>query len=314
MNISLAPLQGYTEFPFRNTLANFIGGIDKFYTPFLRFDNDGSLRSKHLNDLKPENNREINLIPQILVNNAGNFLSLAKRVEDAGYSEVNWNLGCPYPMVAKRKLGSGLLAFPELIDSILDEVYTKTKLSISIKLRSGYDNDQEIFKVIDILNSYPIKEVIYHPRIGKQLYKGTANFNQFLKIKESCKLPLAYNGDVDTVVKFKEIVQTVGSINHIMIGRGLIANPFLVQEIKGVKFTESKKREIFSSFYHELSNHYKNALSGDSHLLNKMIHFWEYFSHLYIEQRKVYKMLKKSNNLQIFEDKAEEIIQKFELK
>lgn len=314
MIISLAPLQGYTEFPFRNAMASIIGGIDKFYTPFLRFENDGSLRNKHLNDIKPENNKTLKLIPQILVNNTAHFIELAKLIEDNGYSELNWNLGCPYPMVAKRKLGSGLLAHTETIQKILDETVPKTKLDISVKLRSGYENDQEVFKVIEVLNAFPINEIIYHPRIGKQLYKGYANFDLFKQLQQFSKIPLAYNGDIDTVDKYNEVLNSEIKINHYMIGRGLISNPFLAQEIKGEQYTIDEKRQLLKLFYNELFEHYKNTLSGDTHILNKMIHFWEYFSQLFIESKKVYKLLKKCRNIISFQNTADKIIQTSDMK
>lgn len=313
MIISLAPLQGYTEFAFRNALADTIGGVDKFYTPFLRFENDGSIRSKYLNDIKPENNKEINLVPQILVNNSNHFLELAKTIEDYGYTELNWNLGCPYPMVAKRKLGSGLLEFHQTIETVLNEVIPKTKLDISIKLRSGYENNNEVFKVIKLLNFYPIKEVIYHPRIGKQLYKGAADYNQFLQIQEQCELPLAYNGDIDSVDKYNDLIKSNSLIKHAMIGRGLISNPFLAQEIKGTYLSTEEKQEQFSLFHKYLYNHYKRSLSGNSHLLNKMVHFWEYFSHIFTDQKKTFKSIKKCKNIRDFENKSTVIIQTFNL-
>jgi len=314
MNISLAPLQGFTEYPFRNAMA-IIGGIDKFYTPFIKFENDGSIKSKHINDLLPENNEVINLIPQILVNNSKHFLQLAQIIEEYGYTELNWNLGCPYPMVAKRKLGSGLLAFPELIDEILNEVIPKTKLSISVKFRSGYSDDSEIDASIKTLNNFPLTELIYHPRIGKQLYKGRADLDKFTSINSKCNLPLAYNGDIDSTNKIYLLQNKFPNIHHIMIGRALISNPFLAYEFKtGKRLSDNDKREQFSTFHGILLEHYTVALSGDSHLLNKFIHYWEYFSQIFVDNRKVYKKVKKCKKVSTFISTVDDIIENATIK
>jgi len=171
MQISLAPIQGYTEYPFRNAMNSIIGGVDKYYSPFLRFENDSSIKNKYIKDILPENNNSVNLVPQILTNNTQEFLQFINIVKDFGYKEVNWNLGCPFTPVVKRKLGSGLLAYPETIDKILREVFNKVDINISVKLRSGYLTDTEIFDVITILNKYNLSEIIYHPRIGYESKK-----------------------------------------------------------------------------------------------------------------------------------------------
>lgn len=298
MLISLAPLQGLTEFPFRNAIHRLIGGIDKFYTPFLRLENDGSLKSKYVKDILTENNSDTPLIPQILVNNAKDFLFLAKLIEDNGFPEINWNLGCPYPMVSKRKLGSGLIPYPDEIKEILEAVVPKTKLKISIKIRSGLIEPIEIFSVLNALESLPLTEIILHPRIAKQLYKGTADREIYIQAQQQTAFKLAYNGDITTTAGFSELQLKLPETNHFMIGRGLIANPFLGLEIKnGTALPESEKRQLFHLFHQELIFHYEKVLSGDSHTLNKLLGYWEYWSLLFSNSKKIYKSLKKTHRL-----------------
>ena len=309
MELSLAPLQGYTEYPFRNAFSEIIGGVDKFYTPFLRFENDGSIRNKHINDILPENNQHINLIPQILVNNTKDFLHLAHIIEDFGYTELNWNLGCPFPMVAKRKLGSGLLAYPEAINQILEDVLPKTGINISVKLRSGYTNNSEIIKVIEVLNQFPLSEVIFHPRIGKQLYKGRADITKFSEVQLISKHKMAYNGDIDAINTHQNLKAKLKDVQHFMIGRALIANPFLANEIKtGEPLADTGKRMQFYEFHNSLLDHYKGALSGNSHVLNKFTHYWEYFSHLFNDEKKIYKIIKKCKSVDNLKQNADFII------
>jgi tRNA-dihydrouridine synthase len=294
----MAPMQGFTDAPFRNAIHRNIGGVDKFYTPFLRLENDVSLKPKYLKDIRPENNSGTPLIPQILVNNAKDFLFLAKIIEDNGFPEVNWNLGCPYPMVTKRKLGSGLIPYPDEIKEILEAVIPKTNLQISIKIRAGFIEPNEIFPVLEAIKNLPIHEIILHPRIARQMYKGTADHEIFIHAQQQSVFKLVYNGDITTTTDFKLLQTKLTETNHFMIGRGLIANPFLGLEIKnGVPLPESEKRQLFYQFHQELLYHYEKVLSGDSHTLNKLLGYWEYWSLLFTNGRKLYKTLKKSHKI-----------------
>jgi tRNA-dihydrouridine synthase len=246
MQISLAPIQGYTEYPFRNALNSIIGGVDEYYSPFLRFENNGSVKNKYIKDILPENNSKINLIPQILTNSAEEFLQFIKTVENFGYKEVNWNLGCPFTPVVKRKLGSGLLAYPETINNVLTEVFNKTDINISVKLRSGYSTETEIFDVLNVLNKFNLTEIIYHPRIGKQQYKGVANIELFKKVKSLSVNKISYNGDITSTDNFINIKNRLKDTGGFMIGRGLLQNIFLAKEIKTAKtITTEEKMLLF---------------------------------------------------------------------
>ncbi|HAN00852.1 MAG TPA: dihydrouridine synthase [Marinilabiliales bacterium] len=315
MILSCAPLQGYTESPFRNALHYYIGGIDRYYAPYIRFENDGSIKNKYLKDIHPSKNQGIPLIPQILVNQADNFLRLAKIIEDFGYTHVNWNLGCPYPMVAKRKLGSGLIPYPNEIQRILEEVRPKTSLKISIKIRAGYEHYQEVQAVLKACSSFPLDEVILHPRIGKQLYKGTANLDAFVQAQYVTHFNLAYNGDITDAKTFEEIQLTLPQTNHFMIGRGLLMNPFLASEIKsGSSLSPELKREKLRDSHEYLMEHFSKTLSGEAHVLHKMVSYWEYFSQVFENEKKVFKSLKKSHQLGEFRIAVERIFNEETLK
>lgn len=310
MKLSLAPLQGLTEAPFRIALHEIAGGIDAFYTPFLRLENDKTLKSKYRKDILPEINKGIPLIPQILTGNATDFLFMAKLIEELGYDEINWNLGCPYPMVTNRKMGSGLIPFPETVVEILEAVLPKMKAQISIKIRSGLIQHDEIFTLLPILEKYPLKEIILHPRIGKQLYKGEAKLENFIHAQNKTKLKLAYNGDITTLDGFYELRGKLPDTTHFMIGRGLISNPFLAYEIKNKhKITEKEKREKLANIHETLLHYYALNLSGETHILQKILTFWNYFSLQFENPKKIWKHLKKSKNLNTFKANIQTIIQ-----
>ncbi len=308
LTFSLAPLQGYTDAAFRQALHHIAGGIDKFYTPYLRYQNDGKLKPKDIRDVLPENNKGIPLIPQILTREVNEFLALDQFLFERGYTELNWNLGCPYPMVAKRGLGSGLLPHATEIRQILEGVFPQLRCKLSIKLRLGYEDPDDILSVVEVLNDYSLEEVILHPRIGKDLYKKEARLSSFKTVQEKSKHPLAYNGDVLHVEDVKRLQNELPESRHIMIGRGLLRNPFLVWEYRNHVLSDALRREKLAAFYNTLFEHYVEVLSGESHQLNKLLHLWEYLSYSFANQRKCYKELKKSKKLSIFHATAQRII------
>ncbi len=97
----------------------------------------------------------LQVIPQIITNDAEEFLFVAKYVKQLGYNELNWNLGCPYPMVAKCGMGSGLICNTGRIDEILERAHNETDIIVSMKMRMGYDNPSEILDVFPDFRKIP---------------------------------------------------------------------------------------------------------------------------------------------------------------
>ena len=155
LTIYSSPLQGFTDFRFRNAFQRFFGGIDRYIAPYIRVNGKTEIKKSNERDILPENNRSLDLIPQIITKDADEFLFVAKYVQKLGYTELNWNLGCPYPMIAKRGMGSGLLSMPENIDEILTRVSAETDIKVSVKMRLGYENPQEIFHVLPVAGKIP---------------------------------------------------------------------------------------------------------------------------------------------------------------
>jgi tRNA-dihydrouridine synthase len=304
-----SPLQGFTDFRFRNAQNKIFGGIDTFYSPYIRLNGKLEIKSSYNRDLLPENNSSLEVIPQIITNDADEFLFVAKYVQELGYKELNWNLGCPYPMVTKCGMGSGLISNTEKINHILDKVHSESDIIVSMKMRLGYDTTEEILGVLPILENYPIKNVAIHARIGKQLYKGGVHLEAFQACVDSTKLKLYYNGDITTVAKFKEMQALFPTIDHWMIGRGLIADPFLPSMIKNNSFEYPKnKMELFSEFHDTLYAGYSESLSGATHILLKMHHLWEYFSVIFSNPHKVHKKIKKAQSIRNYEAAVKEVI------
>ncbi|WP_367770613.1 tRNA-dihydrouridine synthase family protein [Flavobacterium sp. WC2421] len=311
MNYTLlsSPLQGFTDFRFRNAQNKIFGGIDTYYAPYIRLNGKLVIKSSYQRDLLPENNSELEVIPQIITNDADEFLFVSKYVQELGYKELNWNLGCPYPMVTKCGMGSGLISNTEKIEQILHKVQNESDIIVSMKMRLGYDTTEEILDVLPILEKYAVKNVAIHARLGKQLYKGGVHLDAFQTCVDQSKVKLYYNGDITSVTKFHEMQERFPSIDHWMIGRGLIADPFLPSMIKNNTTEYPKnKMELFSEFHETLYQGYSESLSGSTHILLKMHHLWEYFSVIFSNPHKVHKKIKKAKSIRNYEAAVKEVI------
>ena len=317
MSITLlsSPLQGFTDFRFRNAFHKHFGGIDTFYSPYIKLNGKLVVKGSYERDILPENNSTLEVIPQIITNDAEEFLFVAKYVQQFGYKELNWNLGCPYPMVAKCGMGSGLIKNTDQIEHILKRVHNETNIIVSMKMRMGYENATEILDVLPILEQYPIKNIAIHARIGKQLYKGGVDLDSFQKCLDTSKQKIYYNGDITSVTKFNELQERFPSIDHWMIGRGLIADPFLPSMIKNNTTEYPKnKLEIFEAFHDEIYQEYDAYLSGPTPIRMKMLGFWEYFSESFSNPQKTFKKIKKAGNSKNYEIAVKEIFKNGEFK
>ena len=304
-----SPLQGFTDYKFRNAFNYFFGGINTFYAPYIRLNGKLVIKNSYQKDIALENNTELEVIPQIITNDADEFLFVSKYVRKLGYKELNWNLGCPYPMVTKRGMGSGLISNAEKINNILHKVHNESDILVSMKMRMGYENSEEILHTFPVLDKYPLKNVAIHARIGKQLYKGDVDLEAFQKCIDLAKHKLYYNGDITTVEQFKKMKDRFPSIDHFMIGRGLIADPFLPSMIKNdVTEYPPNRWELFEAFHDEIYQQYDAALSGPTPIKMKMLGFWDYFSQSFSNPQKTYKKIKKASNPIKYRQAVKEIL------
>ena len=304
-----SPLQGFTDFHFRNAFQRFFSGIDIFYAPYIRFNGKMVIKPNYQKDLQPKNNTTLQVIPQVMTCRADEFIFAAKYVQSLGYKELNWNLGCPYPMVTNKGMGSGLIRDPEKIDRILDMVHSQTDIIVSMKMRMGYKHSGEILEVFPILEKYPIKNIGIHARIGAQLYKGGVDLDGFQRCIDNCNQKLYYNGDITSVAIFEKLTERFPSIDHWMLGRGLIADPFLPAMIKnGTHHYPDNKLAIFSKYLDTLFTAAEKKLTGEKAVIRKMLSYWEYFSVMFPDPVKLIKKIKKAKTYKVYDDAVKEIL------
>jgi len=301
IKIYLAPLQGLTDWIFRESYTEHIGTFDRTFTPFIRVQGNDFYRPSQCNDLLPTHNLQQKPVPQFLGNNTESF----KRFEDLclehQYTEANINMGCPYPMVTGKRMGAGLLEHPAEVGALLKGIFAETKLKISVKCRLGMHNPIEFEQLLPVFNAFPLEEIIIHPRVGKQQYKGEAEVEAFARYAPKLKHPLCYNGDVRSVNDVKQIQTRVPQVDRIMIGRGVLENPFLLAEIHEQELTLEEKKNRLRKFHQALIEHSKEKYSGDLHFLKRFEELWSYHAQGFENGHKIYKLIKKCKTLAQYE-------------
>jgi tRNA-dihydrouridine synthase len=300
--IYFAPFQSITTSTFRKVYTQHFSGIDKLFTPyFFKIKTDEKLSAKHLRDLKNQAENGVEVVPQILSKNASEIIGFAKNCQELGFKELNWNLGCPYPQVANKKLGSGLLQYPDLLDSIQQEVLREIEIPFSIKCRLGYQSKEEIKKLIPVFNRYALSEIIIHARIGKQLYSGETDRAAFAQIVSQLNAPLTYNGDIFNEKDFVQFKNDFPEINRLMLGRGILKDPFLPAKIKGLDLPENPKAHL-RIFMEELYYAYRKEKNDQLSLLSALKEYWTYLIYAFDEPTRVFRKLKKCKSFDTYED------------
>lgn len=308
MKLYFAPLEGITGYIYRNAFHKaFNPKIDKYFSPFISPGVNQPLTPKELRDIHPDNNKGICLVPQILANNADDFLLATKYIKELGYDEVNLNLGCPSGTVVAKKKGSGLLGELDMLERMLDKIYGTTDMKVSIKTRIGKESPEEFPEILSIFNKYPLEELIIHPRVRSDFYKNTPNMEMFsLAVKES-KHSLCYNGDVVTADDFRNIEEQYPSVDAVMIGRGFLQNPMLANEI-----TEGTNPDMATiKYFHDLvMDGYIEIMSGERPVLFKMKELWCYLMKMFPEAEKQAKKIRKAEKLSVYREVVEELFER----
>jgi tRNA-dihydrouridine synthase len=347
LKVLFAPLQGYTTGIYRRAHAETFGGVDAYYAPFLRIEN-GRPREKDLRDLESAeragiaegncaenadgNCAKFKVIPQIIANSASEFKTLADALLQKGFTEIDFNMGCPFPMQVNRHRGAGLLSDTQAVQEIMDEIKRMSgsapnangtaPVKFSVKMRLGQESPDEAFAILPILNDTPLAHITLHPRLGKQQYKGAIDFNSFERFYNECKHPLFYNGDITTVSQINELERKYPKLAGVMIGRGLLARPSLAAEYKAlstkdeVGSAQSGSRDINGAasqdFHGKILQMHQaifddacKTFQGDSQILSHVQSFWEYLEPSI--PKKIFKRIKKAGKLSEYSEAVKEL-------
>lgn len=306
MNIYLAPMEGLTGYVYRNVQHKYYGGIDKYFTPFLSPTQNHRLSAREEKEVRPENNRGMTVVPQIMTNKAEDFIWAAKLMGERGYGEVNLNLGCPSGTVVAKKKGSGFLSMPDRLDRFLEQVFDETELDISVKTRIGLVQTEEFGELMEIFNRYPISELTIHPRLRIDYYNTPPHMGIFRMGMEKSRNPICYNGDLFTEGAYREFTENFPGAKAVMLGRGMIANPGLALEMQGGGFMEQSR---FQAFHRELLSAYRETIPGDRNVLFRMKEMWSYMTYMFSCPERYVKKIRKSQKMEEYQVAVDSLFQ-----
>ncbi len=297
MQLYLAPLQGITDWIFREAFFTHIAQFDKTFSPFIRIEQGEFLRKSQCNDILPQHNTFQKPIPQFLGNDSKSFKVFEELCKLHGYSEVNINIGCPFSKVSKHKLGSGLLPYANDIKQLFDDIFSTSTLTISVKCRLGQEHASEFDALIPIFNSYPLHEIIIHARTGYMQYKGDVLLDEYSQAASQLKHPVCYNGDILNIHDIKKLQLISPHTQACMIGRGIIKHPFLLHEIRGILVSKSEQIDALRAFHTAILEYCSQKYSGDFSVLKRLEEMWTLHHEAYDDGKKILKQVKKCRNI-----------------
>lgn len=292
MQYYMAPLEGITTYIYRSVYHKYYRDFDKYFTPFLA---SKRLSAKEANEIKPENNEGMNLVPQILSNNVETFMEIAAQIKDAGYETININLGCPSGTVVSRHRGAGQLADTYALEKFLDEVFEKCPTKLSVKTRVGMYDTDEWEDILKVYAKFPLEELIIHPRLREDYYKGKPRLDTVKQaIDMKLPFPICYNGDITSQATCDDILKELPSIDRVMIGRGILKNPALIEEL-----SQSGKPDCLEAFMSELADSYERqyGVGQDTNCLFKLKDVWNHLGLNYPDSDKQLKAIRKASTL-----------------
>lgn len=289
MQFELAPMEGVTTYLYRSAYHRHFTPADKYFTPFIAPNMNKGLNHRERNDVLPEHNQGQHLIPQILTNRADYFLTTCRDLAELGYTEVNLNLGCPSGTVVAKNKGSGFLSQPEELERFLDEIFEQSPLRISIKTRIGRYSEEEWPRLLELFCRYPCTELIVHPRIQKDYYKNTPRWDAFLLAMERAPFPVTYNGDLFSKEQLQAAQNACPKLETVMLGRGLLCNPWLMGG--------TPDKHTLEEFHGELFEGYQQIMFGDGPTLCKMKGVWTYLIQMFTNYQGYQKVIRKTRHL-----------------
>ncbi|MDR3047300.1 MAG: tRNA-dihydrouridine synthase family protein [Bacteroidales bacterium] len=276
MKLWLAPLHGITHYYFRNVLFSQVDGIDEVIAPFIPVQPTEKINISKIKELLPNNNSLILPIPQLMGNVPHYFINTIDALQDKGYQQFNWNLGCPASQIVRRNRGCGLMQYPDLVEETVDLVSHHIENAFSLKIRLGMTDIFEGIEIIKRMNQYPLNFIVIHPRLGIQQYNGQADIEGFKTLAQLSKHKIIYNGDIVDQDSFQNIASQLPCIDDFMIGRGLLRNPFLAEEIKNVQHPQDQN-ERFRAYFQQLASLF-SATKPDKSALGCLKELLKYFS------------------------------------
>lgn len=297
--ILVAPLQGFTDAAWRTAHARLMarhGMSLTYFAPFARVEH-GVVRPRDFRDIDPTANPNVDLVPQAIFRDVKELTAIIDAFISSGYSEVNLNMGCPFPLQTRKGRGAAVVGNAVLLAEVADVVDRYPDCNFSIKMRPGVSTLDEWRPAMEQINAMRLTRVIVHPRRAADGYRGGIDFDAFDEMLTECCHPLYYNGDIQSLGEYNQVAERFPDAAGVMIGRGVLARPSLPVEIAaGEECPIEARRRLWLEIFGEVSRHIIDTTVGGAHqALSRLKPRLEYVETGVVD-RKLLKALKKENN------------------
>ena len=293
MNYYVAPMEGLTDRVWRQAHQKWFGWAGApatYYAPFLSPPENRVLITKKMAELAPEANPGAPVVPQLLAKDGALAAWMVGQLRQLGYTEVNLNFGCPSGTVTAKGKGSGMLRDLDKLDAFLAALFAEAEGPLTVKTRLGVEKPEEFAAVLEVYNRYPIAELTIHPRVMRQQYRGEADREAFAKALPECRMPVCYNGDLTTVEQLRAFEADFPTVQSLMVGRGIIADPALFrQALGGPAATKEELRGYLDDLYHG----YTVLFGSAGCAISRMKGHWFYLIHRFEGSERLEKQLRK---------------------
>jgi tRNA-dihydrouridine synthase B len=273
----LAPMAGVTDTIFRRMIRA-LGGCGLIMTEFTSAEGVTRNAERTMHYLAFDED-EHPITAQLFGADAKTLASAARLVEHLGFDIVDINLGCPAKKVVKCG-GSGLLRDLHELERILREVRAAVSMPLTIKMRSGWDENSIVaVDVARLAEAVGVEAVAVHPRTRRQGYEGAADWNVIRAVKQAVRIPVIGNGDIHTPADAQRMLRETGC-DAVMIGRGASSNPWIFRQIEqsaaGGRYdepTDLDRYDLLSAYFRRL------IAAGLPDAIGKMKQFASLFTH-----------------------------------
>lgn len=227
--LALAPMQDVTDLPFMRLMTGY-GGADVYFTEYFRVHATSNLE-KHILRSITENTTGRPVIAQMIGNDIPSLVRTARELQQYPIAAVDLNLGCPAPVVYRKCAGGGLLREPARVDAILGALRDAVTISFTVKTRIGFDSPEVFDELLPIFGKHSLDLLTIHGRTVQEMYRSEVHYEYIARAAAELSCPVLANGNVYSAAKADEVLRLTGA-RGLMIGRGVIRNPWLFHQIR----------------------------------------------------------------------------------
>lgn len=305
MELYFAPMEGITTSVYRRVHAGMFGGVDRYYIPFFSPTSDHLFTPRQLRELAPSGVPGLRAVPQVLTKDPADLLWALDGLRDMGYREADLNAGCPSATVVSKGKGAGLLRDPRALDALLAGAFERCPLELSVKTRLGFQDPGEFPALLEIMNRYPVGELILHCRTRQEMYQEPVHREWFDLARRESRAPLCYNGDLFTPEDVAAFAARYPGERAVMLGRGAARDPALFRRVRGGP--AASRREL-AEFHGALYEEYI-GLYGRLNGMRRMKELWSYMIGSFSGAEELRKKMMRTKDTSVFEGCVSAILQ-----